>query len=203
MSLADQKSVIETGWGRRHRLSGGGILPWNYTFIYAPRNETEFEVWKSMVGATVDFCLANLEQCKWWGEELGIGWCAHSTLPIYFSLWWFIWNLGPKFYTVLFQEFMFPSSYNFIQIASVGMQNTMTGDFRNLINLTSEERVDVVVRSACLTFHRFFAVDVLKLISLQWLLLKSLQILFQSILFQSYTASPSSILVALHVFSFS
>ena len=64
MSLADQKSVIETGWGRRHRLSGGGILPWNYTFVYAPRNEREFEVWKSIVGATVDFCLANLEHYK-------------------------------------------------------------------------------------------------------------------------------------------
>ncbi|OAG05990.1 phospholipase/carboxylesterase [Paraphaeosphaeria sporulosa] len=59
MSLADQKSVIETGWGRRHRLSGGGRLPWNYTFTYAPRNEMEFVVWKTLVGAAVEFCLAN------------------------------------------------------------------------------------------------------------------------------------------------
>lgn len=62
VSLADQKSVIETGWGRRHRLSGGGMLPWNYTFIYAPRNEMEFEVWKVIVGAAVQFCTANLER---------------------------------------------------------------------------------------------------------------------------------------------
>lgn len=58
MSLADQKSLIETGWGRRHRLSGG-LLPWGYTFAYAPRNDMEFEVWKTVVGAAVEFCLAN------------------------------------------------------------------------------------------------------------------------------------------------
>ncbi|KAF2450974.1 hypothetical protein P171DRAFT_150684 [Karstenula rhodostoma CBS 690.94] len=60
MSLADQKSVIETGWGRRHRLSGGGRLPWGYTFAYAPRNDMEFEVWKTLVGAAVEFFLANM-----------------------------------------------------------------------------------------------------------------------------------------------
>jgi hypothetical protein len=60
MSLADQKNVIETGWGRRHRLSGGGRLPWGYTFAYAPRNDMEFRVWKLLVEAAVQFCLANL-----------------------------------------------------------------------------------------------------------------------------------------------
>ncbi|KAJ4287743.1 hypothetical protein N0V90_012447 [Kalmusia sp. IMI 367209] len=64
MSLADQKSVIELGWGRRHRLSGGGMLPWNYTFVYAPRNEAEFEVWKVIIGAAVKFCIANIEDAK-------------------------------------------------------------------------------------------------------------------------------------------
>ncbi|KAF2638462.1 hypothetical protein P280DRAFT_456515 [Massarina eburnea CBS 473.64] len=58
LSLADQKSVIELGWGRRHRLSGGGLLPWNYTLVYAPRDEGEFAVWKRIVGASVDFCVA-------------------------------------------------------------------------------------------------------------------------------------------------
>ena len=62
---------------------------------------------------------------------------------------------------------MIPSSYNFIQIASVGMQNTITEGFRNFVNPTSEERVDVVVCSACLAFHRIFAVDILKPISLR------------------------------------
>lgn len=61
LSLADQKRIIETGWGIRHRLSGGGMLPWNYTFIYAPRNEMEFEVWKRVIGAAVEFCIANVE----------------------------------------------------------------------------------------------------------------------------------------------
>lgn len=60
MSLADQKRVIELGWGRRHRLSGGPMLPWNYTFIYAPRNEEEIESWKSIVTAAAKFCCADV-----------------------------------------------------------------------------------------------------------------------------------------------
>lgn len=58
MSLADQKRVIELGWGRRHRLSGGGRLPWNYTFVYAPRNDDELAVWQSIVQAGARFCCA-------------------------------------------------------------------------------------------------------------------------------------------------
>lgn len=60
LSLADQKKVIELGWGRRHRLSGGGMLPWNYTFIYAPRNEEEMATWKTIVNAAVRFCCADV-----------------------------------------------------------------------------------------------------------------------------------------------
>lgn len=60
MSLADQKRVIELGWGRRHRLSGSPILPWNYTFIYAPRDEEEMESWKTIVTAGAKFCCADL-----------------------------------------------------------------------------------------------------------------------------------------------
>lgn len=59
MSLADQRRVIELGWGRRHRLSGSSILPWNYTFIYAPRNEEELEAWKTIVTAGARFCCAD------------------------------------------------------------------------------------------------------------------------------------------------
>lgn len=64
MSLADQKRVIELGWGRRHRLSGGGMLPWNYTFIYAPRNEDEMEAWKTIVVAAARFCCADVGEIK-------------------------------------------------------------------------------------------------------------------------------------------
>lgn len=62
LSLRDQKRVIETGWGLRHRLSGG-MLPWNYTFLYAPRNEGELGVWKGVVGAAVGFCEEGLGGC--------------------------------------------------------------------------------------------------------------------------------------------
>lgn len=62
LSLADQRRVIELGWGRRHRLSGGGILPWNYTFIYAPRNKEEMEVWKAIVVAGARFCCAGVTE---------------------------------------------------------------------------------------------------------------------------------------------
>lgn len=64
ISLTDQKRVIEFGWGRRHRLSGGGMIPWNYTFIYAPRNEEEIEVWKGIVVAAARFCSADVAEIK-------------------------------------------------------------------------------------------------------------------------------------------
>lgn len=64
MSLRDQKRVIELGWGRRHRLSGGGRLPWNYTFIYAPRNDEELAVWKTIVQAGATFCCAGFAQIQ-------------------------------------------------------------------------------------------------------------------------------------------
>lgn len=60
LSLADQKRVIELGWGRRHRLSGGGMLPWNYTFVYAPRNEEEMATWQTIVNAAIRFCCADV-----------------------------------------------------------------------------------------------------------------------------------------------
>lgn len=56
LSLADQKDVIEKGWGQRHRLSGTAVLSWNYTFIYAPRDDEEFEVWKDFVCSAAKFC---------------------------------------------------------------------------------------------------------------------------------------------------
>lgn len=64
LSLTDQKRVIELGWGRRHRLSGGAMLPWNYTFVYAPRDDDEMDAWKSIVIAAVRFCCANMVEFK-------------------------------------------------------------------------------------------------------------------------------------------
>jgi len=61
LSLEDSRKIIELGWGRRHRLSGGGLLPWNYTLLYAPRDEAEFEIWKSVVEAGVGFCMAHMQ----------------------------------------------------------------------------------------------------------------------------------------------
>ncbi|KAI0799457.1 hypothetical protein GGR55DRAFT_482339 [Xylaria sp. FL0064] len=54
LSLADAAEVVRQGWGERHKLSGvGGILPWGYVLIYAPRekNEDDWEVWKGLVDA--------------------------------------------------------------------------------------------------------------------------------------------------------
>lgn len=64
LSLADQKRVIELGWGRRHRLSGGAILPWNYTFIYAPRDDDEIAVWKEIINAAAKFCCADVSEIR-------------------------------------------------------------------------------------------------------------------------------------------
>ncbi|TID21737.1 hypothetical protein E2P81_ATG05003 [Venturia nashicola] len=58
LSLEDSKTSIKRGWGERHRLSGGRMLPWNYTLVYAPRDEKEFEVWKGIVEAAASFCCA-------------------------------------------------------------------------------------------------------------------------------------------------
>ncbi|KAI1271342.1 hypothetical protein F5Y07DRAFT_23036 [Xylaria sp. FL0933] len=58
LSLTDAAEVVRQGWGERHKLSGvGGILPWGYVLIYAPReenrgnNEDDWEVWKGLVDA--------------------------------------------------------------------------------------------------------------------------------------------------------
>ncbi|KAI1465536.1 uncharacterized protein F4812DRAFT_466513 [Daldinia caldariorum] len=53
MSPGDAKTVIESGWGERHRLSGvlgtRGILPWGYVLVYAPRDEEEFGVLREII----------------------------------------------------------------------------------------------------------------------------------------------------------
>ncbi|KAI1349329.1 hypothetical protein F5Y01DRAFT_188167 [Xylaria sp. FL0043] len=56
LSLPDAAEVVRQGWGERHKLSGvGGILPWGYVLVYAPRenqgNNEDWEVWKGLVDA--------------------------------------------------------------------------------------------------------------------------------------------------------
>ncbi|UNI24939.1 hypothetical protein JDV02_010654 [Purpureocillium takamizusanense] len=63
LSLADSRSVIEQGWGQRHRLSGG-LLGWGYTLVYAPRDEREFDVWKGLVWAAARYCCAGIQELK-------------------------------------------------------------------------------------------------------------------------------------------
>ncbi|KAF5607866.1 uncharacterized protein FSUBG_4968 [Fusarium subglutinans] len=56
----DAKLVLEKGWGQRHPLSGT-VLYLGNVMVYAPRNEAELEVVKSITRAGVKFIL---------GEEL-------------------------------------------------------------------------------------------------------------------------------------
>ncbi|KAI1806588.1 hypothetical protein F4811DRAFT_135938 [Daldinia bambusicola] len=53
VSPADAKTVIEGGWGERHRLAGvfgtRGMVAWGYVMVYAPRDEEEFAVFKEII----------------------------------------------------------------------------------------------------------------------------------------------------------
>ncbi|KAI0025049.1 hypothetical protein F4780DRAFT_721980 [Xylariomycetidae sp. FL0641] len=57
LSLADATRAIELFWAERHPLSGGpgGVIPWNYVLLYAPRSEDEFHTWKTFVAASMRF----------------------------------------------------------------------------------------------------------------------------------------------------
>lgn len=57
LSLEDARSVLRTGWGQRHPISGV-LMPLTYVMIYAPRDEHELEVWKNIVRASVAFTTA-------------------------------------------------------------------------------------------------------------------------------------------------
>ncbi|KAK9771448.1 hypothetical protein SCAR479_11927 [Seiridium cardinale] len=63
LSLVDSATVIEKGWGQRHRLSGT-FLTWGYTLVYAPRNKEEFTIWKDIVAAGASFSSAGLGSVK-------------------------------------------------------------------------------------------------------------------------------------------
>ncbi|KAL3435082.1 hypothetical protein BDV09DRAFT_168533 [Aspergillus tetrazonus] len=66
LSPADCKRVIDAGWGQRFPLAGSsilrnvtfgrlGILPIEYLFIYAPRNEEEIAVVMRIIKASVQY----------------------------------------------------------------------------------------------------------------------------------------------------
>ncbi|KAI1758857.1 hypothetical protein GGR53DRAFT_197898 [Hypoxylon sp. FL1150] len=58
LSLKDAADAIEKGWAERHRISGvGGLMPWGFVLIYAPRDEREMEVWKRFVVASARYAL--------------------------------------------------------------------------------------------------------------------------------------------------
>ncbi|KAK8016184.1 hypothetical protein PG993_014373 [Apiospora rasikravindrae] len=64
-SLTDAARLIELGWAERHPLTGIKNrvgLPWSYVFIYAPRNDEEFTIWKNIVMAAVRFAAAASER---------------------------------------------------------------------------------------------------------------------------------------------
>ncbi|KAI6087253.1 hypothetical protein F4821DRAFT_116417 [Hypoxylon rubiginosum] len=62
LSLSDAKAAIEMGWAERHRMSGvGGLMPWGFVLIYAPRDEGEMEVWKRFVLASARYALGGEE----------------------------------------------------------------------------------------------------------------------------------------------
>ncbi|KAK2616413.1 hypothetical protein QQS21_000655 [Conoideocrella luteorostrata] len=63
LSLEDSRSVIERGWGQRHRLSGRW-LGWGYTLVYAPRNQDEFELWKNVTCAAARYCCAEISEIR-------------------------------------------------------------------------------------------------------------------------------------------
>ena len=59
LSLADAEEAVKKGWSQRFRLSNVILVPATYVMVYAPRNEEELAIWKSLVLASARFILAN------------------------------------------------------------------------------------------------------------------------------------------------
>jgi hypothetical protein len=56
LSLPDAEEVVKKGWGERHPLSGvRGFWPITYVMLYAPRDDSELEICKKIVDASVRF----------------------------------------------------------------------------------------------------------------------------------------------------
>ncbi len=55
LSPRDSAKVIQQGWGELHSLSGlFGLLPASYTFIYAPRDESDLRTIEEILVAAID-----------------------------------------------------------------------------------------------------------------------------------------------------
>lgn len=59
LSMVDAEEVVRKGWAERHKLSGVAMMPWSYMFVYAPRDEVEFEIWKGIMKAGLRFVCAS------------------------------------------------------------------------------------------------------------------------------------------------
>lgn len=58
LSATDAATVLERGWGERHGLSGRALgFPLNYTMIYAPRNDEDVAIVRTITRAAVRYCL--------------------------------------------------------------------------------------------------------------------------------------------------
>lgn len=53
--------MIERGWGEWHPMIKRGILPPNIVMLYAPRNASEMEVAKHILGRSYAFAKGELK----------------------------------------------------------------------------------------------------------------------------------------------
>lgn len=57
----DAEAIIEKGWGEWHPLIAKGFLPPNIIMLYAPRNQNELEIAKSILKHSYDYAKGNIE----------------------------------------------------------------------------------------------------------------------------------------------
>lgn len=57
LSAKDASLVIERGWGERHALAGRALVPKTYLMVWAPRDESEVEVVRGIVGAAAGYAV--------------------------------------------------------------------------------------------------------------------------------------------------
>ncbi|KDQ16675.1 hypothetical protein BOTBODRAFT_156604 [Botryobasidium botryosum FD-172 SS1] len=57
LSPQDCVTAIKRGWAERHPLSGTAVLPAQYLFVYAPRDEQELKVVEQLVRASSGYLL--------------------------------------------------------------------------------------------------------------------------------------------------
>jgi hypothetical protein len=57
LSAADARLLVQKGWGERHGLNGKVGFPRGYLMVYAPRNESELDVIRSIIKAAARYAL--------------------------------------------------------------------------------------------------------------------------------------------------